>query len=165
MPKKSDLGLKPVFTDSGVLAKIVLHRGKFKDDDIIEELPLPDVSSFDQVIQARITGYGFAKVLMDRVSGVEMGPEKLAGMRALLERFAQGEWTAERTVGAPVVSVFVEALAALKGIGIAETQKALAGYSKEQKAAMAEKAEVKAKMAEITAARAKAEETSLDDLL
>lgn len=69
--------------------------------------------------------YGVSKVLQDRCSQVDAGPEKLPAMREVFALLAKGEWERERTAGAPTVSAEVEALAEIKGVSVAAIQKAL----------------------------------------
>ena len=169
MPKKSELGLKPIYTDeSGELVKMVLHRGKYADDNIVAELALPGVDNYSETTRQRLMGYGYAKWLMDRVSGVDMGQAKLDAMSEYLDLLREDKWTKPRQAPTSrVTSVFEEAIAALKGISIPDAQKALKGYDKEAIAKMKANEAVVAKMAEIEQERAGSETQAgaLDDLI
>lgn len=103
--------------------------------------------------------YGLSKLLQDRTSETSTGPGKLAAMKDVAALLASGEWEKERKVGAPVVRVEVEALAALKNVAVGDIQKALQRYTKEQREKILSSDAVVAKANEIRAAR---EATSVD---
>lgn len=117
--------------------------------------------------------YGLSKLLQDRSSDVSFGgkdksatPEdKIAAMQEVFDLLKLGTWERERKAGAPVVSAEVEALAALKGITVAEAQTALRKYTKEQRDKILSHESIVAKAKEIKAARENASGTSLDDLV
>lgn len=120
-----------------------------------------------------LTGlYGLSKVLQDRTSDVSFGgkdstatpEEKLAAMDEVFGLLREGTWERERKAGAPVVSAEVEALAALKGITVAEAQTALRKYTKELREKILSHQSIVDKAKEIKAAREKAAGISLDDL-
>lgn len=136
---------------------------KKEDDSVLEEAIFPG-AEVAEGLRTNVALYGLSKLLQDRTSEVEVGPGKIAAMTALFEQFKKGVWSAERKVGSPVVSAEVEAIAALKGITVAEAQSALKKYPADVKAKMFENPVVAAKAAEIRGARKTAETLSLDDL-
>ena len=82
---------------------------------------------------AHVHAYGLNKVLTDRTSDEKDKEAKLKAMDGVFEQLCTGEWAKERTIGAPIVSAEVEALADLMGLSIVEAQMSLAAYPKEQR--------------------------------
>ena len=107
--------------------------------------------------------YGLSKLLQDRSSDTDSGPEKLDAMRGVFDMFKAGQLEKERRSGAPVVSAEVEALAQLKGYTVAQVQAGLRKYTKEQREKILSSAAVVAKAKEIRSARENTE-ASFDDL-
>jgi len=113
----------------------------------------------------KVALYGYSKLLQDRASDVEIGPQKLEAMRGVAAQLAAGQWAKERKIGAIVTSPEVEALAALKEISVPAAQAALKAYPKEIRAQILASEAVVAKAAEIREAREGMEVTSLDDFV
>ncbi len=107
--------------------------------------------------------YGLSKLLQDRSSDTDSGPEKLDAMREVFAMFKAGQYERERKAGAPVVSAEVEALAAIKKITVAQAQAALRKYTKEQREKILSHAEIVERAKAIRAARVDSN-VSLDDL-
>ena len=127
-----------------------------------------DASRVHESLRSSVALYGLSKLLQDRTSDKsvkEHGIEKLDFMEEVLARFEAGEWAAERKIGAPTVSVEVEALAALKGVSVAVMQKSLRAYTKEQREGILANEAVVAKAAEIKASRENAADVDLSDLV
>lgn len=114
-------------------------------------------------IRPTVALYGLSKLLQDRSSDTDSGPEKLDAMREVFAMFKAGQYERERKAGAPVVSAEVEALATLKRITVAQAQAALRKYTKEQREKILGNAAIVEKAKEIRAARGTTE-VSLDDL-
>lgn len=126
-----------------------------------------DVFSFNDVHESqqdRVSLYGLSKLLADRTSGTGDKRKKLKEMQEVMDRLAEGEWSKERVVGAPIVSVFVEALAELKGITVPQAQKALSGYAKETREKILSNQKVVEIAERIRKERDEASAPSLDDL-
>lgn len=115
-------------------------------------------------IRDKISLYGLNKLLTDRTSDEKDKEEKLVAMREVFDRLCNGEWAKERQVGAPVVSVAVEALAELKGISVPAAQKALSSYKKEVRDKILANPQVTEIAERIKEERESAEAASLDDL-
>lgn len=114
-------------------------------------------------LKTNVALYGLSKLLQDRSSDTDSGPEKLDAMRDVFSMLKSGAWEKERKAGAPVVSAEVEALASLKKITVAQAQAALRKYTKEQREKILGNAAIVAKAKEIRAQRDQTE-VSLDDL-
>ena len=114
-------------------------------------------------IKTNVALYGLSKLLQDRSSDTDSGPEKLDAMREVFAMLKSGQWEKERKAGAPVVSAEVEALASLKKITVAQAPSALRKYTKEQRDKILGNAAIVAKAKEIRAARDTVE-VSLDDM-
>jgi hypothetical protein len=114
-------------------------------------------------IRPTVALYGLSKLLQDRSSDTDSGPEKLDAMREVFSMFKAGQYERERKAGAPVVSAEVEALATLKRITVAQAQAALRKYTKEQREKILGNAAIVEKAKEIRAAR-QTSDVSLDDL-
>lgn len=125
----------------------------FRLDEVAEDL------------QANVSCYGLSKLLQDRTSDTDAGPEKLSAMREVKNNLAAGNWAKERVVGAPTVSAEVEALAQLKEISIPDAQRALKNYSAEQREKILGNAKVVELAKQIRASRAETAPVSLDDVL
>lgn len=148
--------LKP---ENGTVNVQVIER---ESGDVIEEESF-DARALPDNIKPTVALYGLSKLLQDRSSDTDSGPEKLAAMREVYEMFKSGQYERERRAGAPVVSAEVEALASLKKCTVAQAQAALRKFTKEQREKILSNAQIVAKAAEIRAARDKTE-VSLDDL-
>lgn len=114
-------------------------------------------------IKTNVALYGLSKLLQDRSSDTDSGPEKLDAMREVFSMLKSGQWEKERKAGAPVVSAEVEALASLKKITVAQAQAALRKYTKEQREKILSNPAIVAKAKEIRSARDTVE-VSLDDM-
>lgn len=136
-----------------------------KDDESVVESGEFVASDVAKNIQSNVVLYGLSKLLQDRTSETEVGPGKIAAIVAVMEQFKAGNWVAERKSGSPVVSAEVEALAALKGLSVAEAQAALKKYDVEVRKQILSNPSIVAKAEEIRNARKAAEGISLDELL
>lgn len=92
-----------------------------------------DSNELPESIRPQVGLYGLSKLLQDRSSDTDSGPEKLDAMSEVFEMLKAGQWERERKTGAPVVSAEVEALAELKSITVAQAQAALRKYTKDQR--------------------------------
>jgi hypothetical protein len=113
-------------------------------------------------------GYGAAKFVMDRTSQVPAASsDKLAAMQEYWDLAMSGQLQKPREGGAgPTVSPFVEALAEIKGVSVADIQRSLRKYTAEQRASIEANPTVSAAIEKVKARRAAASEEgiSLDDL-
>lgn len=114
-------------------------------------------------IKTNVALYGLSKLLQDRSSDTDSGPEKLDAMRDVFSMLKSGQWEKERKAGAPVVSAEVEALASLKKITVAQAQAALRKYTKEQRDKILGNPAIVAKAKEIRSARENVD-VNLDDM-
>ena len=116
-------------------------------------------------LKQQVSLYGYSKLLQDRVSDVQIGPEKLDAMKAVAAQLASGQWAKERKIGAIVVSPAVEALAAIKQISVPAAQAALKAYPKEVREQILNNKDIVARAKEIYEARQAAEVANLDDMV
>ena len=116
-------------------------------------------------LKQQVSLYGYSKLLQDRASSIDLGPEKLEAMKEVAAQLATGQWAKERKIGAIVVSPAVEALAALKKITVPAAQAALKAYPKEVREQILGNEAIVAKAKEIAALRLDAEVQSLDDMI
>jgi len=123
-----------------------------------------DPAELPDAIRPKVELYGLSKLLQDRSSDTDSGPEKLDAMTEVYEMLKGGQWEKERKTGAPVVSAEVEALAELKGITVAQAQSALRKYTKEQRDKILSNAAIVEKAKAIRASRETAE-VDLGDLV
>jgi len=172
MPKKESgvLGFSPVLQylakEVGKLVRVDMNqtKGKGKEREIVafkeysvEGLPEDSVNF--------VTAYGLSKLLQDRVSQVD-AEDKLEAMDEVFTNLIEGKLKKDRVVGAPIVSVFVEALARVKHCTIPEVQKAMKDLSDEQKDTLKKNPQVVELMAKIKLERESSEaEVSFDDLI
>jgi len=86
----------------------------------------------------KVALYGLSKVLQDRSSGVNTGPDKLEAMGEVFEDLKQGNWKKERAGagGGSGISPVVEAIANIKGISFNEAARSWRETPKEQKDAI-----------------------------
>ena len=162
----STLGLK-VELDTDNMAVVVNVVDRDDKNRLVEARSFL-ASDIHDSLRGSVALYGLSKLIQDRTSDCsvkENSVAKLDAMEGVLARLNAGEWSAERKVGAPTVSIEVEALAAFKGEPISAIQKALRNYSKEQKAQIFANPAIKAKVEEIKASRETQEEVELDNLL
>ena len=116
-------------------------------------------------LKQQVSLYGYSKLLQDRASDVQIGPEKLDAMKAVAAQLASGQWAKERKIGAIVVSPAVEALAAIKQISVPAAQAALKAYPKEVREQILGNEAIVARAKEIYEARQAAEVANLDDMV
>ncbi len=116
-------------------------------------------------LQDRVSLYGLNKLLTDRTSDYKDKVEKLIKMREVFDSLIDGEWAKERVVGAPVVSVEVEALAQIKELSVPQAQAALAKYDKDVRAQILGSEAVQKVAQEIRELRAATDVVSLDDMI
>jgi len=165
-------GLMRVLDENGRLLRIALHKGKpseaLKDKALIiaQTRLAPTYSEMPADMAERVFDYGLAKLGMDRASQEDMGLDKINRICDVWSDLCNGIWERESVRSAPVVAAWVEALADIKGVSVADIQKALKGYSDDQKAALKANPKVKAKAEEIEKARKSTEDgIDLGDLL
>lgn len=115
-------------------------------------------------IKTNVALYGLSKLLQDRSSDTDTGPEKLDAMREVFAMLRGGQWEKERKAGAPVVSAEVEALADIKKISVAQAQAALRKYTKEQREKILSNPAIVSKATEIRKAR-DTSDVSFDDMV
>lgn len=143
---------------------IVAFFVKDEDDDLLGVRSF-DFSELNDEQAHRVFLYGCNKLVTDRTSDKKIKLEKLAEMQEVFDLLVSGEWAKERTVGAIVVGVEVEALAQLKELTVPAAQKALAAYDKDtRKKILASEAVVKL-AAEMREERKEQEVVSLDDMI
>ena len=95
-------------------------------------------------IQQAISDAGMKAVFQQRSSQVETDEEKLAYWEGLNELFLAGTWEREGGVrGAPIVGAWVEVLADLKDVSVAEIQASLANYDKAKRDGIRKNVETK----------------------
>jgi hypothetical protein len=134
-----------------------------REDDTVIETEHFEASKIGENVRPDVALYGLSKLLQDRSSDTPAGPGKLNAMREVFALLESGTWERERKAGAPVVSAEVEALAALKGVAVAEIQTALRKYTKEQREQILANPAVVERAKAIRASR-ETSEVSLDDL-
>lgn len=103
-----------------------------------------------------------------KLSNFAASAKKLGRPRAemIREGWAQlmsGEWESERTGGGPTVSIYVEALARIKGVSVGAIQKKLREYDETTRTAILAHPKVLAEAKEVQAEREELE-TDLSDL-
>ncbi|NGX46407.1 MAG: hypothetical protein K940chlam2_01597 [Chlamydiae bacterium] len=113
----------------------------------------------------KVALYGLNKLLTDRTSDEKDKVAKLDKMSEVFDLLCSGEWSKERVVGAPVVSVEVEALAQIKELSVPQAQAALAAYDKDVRAQILGSAQVQKVAQEIRELRAATKVVSLDDMV
>ncbi len=147
---------------------MIVTFGVFLDEAkvAIKELTFPwNEIPTDGEIADRISLYGLNKLLTDRTSDEKDKVTKLAKMSEVFDLLLSGEWSKERVVGAPVVSVEVEALAQIKELSVPQAQAALAAYDKDVRAQILGSEAVQTVAQEIRELRAATEVVSLDDMV
>lgn len=132
-----------------------LDQANFRFDELPTEGDIAD----------RVSLYGLNKLLTDRTSDEKDKGEKLDKMQGVFALLCTGEWSKERVVGAPVVSVEVEALAFLKEISVPAAQAALAAYNKDVRAKILGSEQVQKAARKLRDVRAEALTTSLEDMI
>ena len=120
-------------------------------------------------LKGMVALYGIKALLADRTSDTNFGTgatpdQKIAAWNEVAELLRSGVWERERKAGAPVVSAEVEALAAVKGITVAEAQAALRKYDKATREKILSNEKIVAKAKEIREARGTSAEVDLADL-
>lgn len=90
-----------------------------------------DFSEVPEELDGEFMRLGRTTKLVNFGAGEKETPAKLAAFDAGFARLVEGEWEKEREGGGPTVSAEVEALAELKGCGVAAIQKALREYDDE----------------------------------
>lgn len=147
-------------TEDATVNVQVIEResGDVVESETFQARELPDS------IKPMVALYGLSKLLQDRSSDTDSGPEKLDAMREVYNMFKAGQYERERRAGAPVVSAEVEALASLKKITVAQAQAALRKYTKEQREKILSNPTIVSKAAEIRKAREDSD-VSLDDMV
>lgn len=125
----------------------------FNFDDLPEEL---DGKFMELGRKTKLVNFAASAKSEDR--------DRLDMIREGWQQLLDGVWEKEREGGGPTVSAEVEALAEIKGISVADAQKALRGYDKEARAKILANPKIKAKADQIRKAR-EAEPVSLGDLM
>ena len=136
-------------------SKVAIKERTFRFDDLPEDGDNKD----------KVSLYGLNKLLTDRTSDEKDKAAKLDKMSETFDLLCSGEWSKERVVGAPVVSVEVEALAQLKELSVPQAQAALAAYDKDVRAQILATKEVQKVAQEIRELRAATKVVSLDDMV
>ncbi len=113
-------------------------------------------------LKVKVSAYGLSKLLQDRTSSESKDAGRLDSMQNVMDRFIEGQWEKERESSGPTVSVEVEALAEIKGVGVAVIQKALRTYTAEQREKILASNTVQERAAAIKARRDAESETDLD---
>lgn len=160
MAKKARLSVAYLTEEMVVQFKVLSADDQIVDSTAFSFDELPE----DGEIRDKVSLYGLNKLLTDRTSDEKNKRDKLLAMREVFDRLCGGEWAKERVVGAPVVSVFVEALAELKGISVPTAQKALSGYPKDTREKILANPKVTEIAERIKEEREESEEISLDEL-
>jgi hypothetical protein len=151
-------------------------RGTFEEKDVVGQVVL-DVGAFPDAYQTAggetkvLKAYGLCSLLQDRSSQAKGPADKFEYMQKeaarLQEEGALWSQTVEKEVKAKapkVDSLFAQALAELKGVGVAAATIMVGKLSKEQVAALMANEKVKAKMAELRTAAEAADDMDLSDL-
>jgi hypothetical protein len=123
-----------------------------------------DFNDVHDSLRDRVSLYGLNKLLTDRTSEQKDKVVKLEAMAGVMDQLAAGDWAKERTVGAVVVSVFVEALAKFKKVSVPAAQQALKGYDKATRDKILANPQIVALAEAIKLEREAAAVVSLDDL-
>lgn len=132
MPKSTNpYGLRPKLDTE---ARSVIMRVVQKENDEVVDEHTFAFNDVHETLRGNVALYGLSKLLSDRASDIETGPEKIAAMKEVMAQLAEGTWQKERKAGMPTVAAEVEALAELKQCTVAEAQSALRAYSKEARA-------------------------------
>lgn len=124
-------------------------------------------SEWGPTCQRRNILYGGSKVLQDRTAEESKEPTRLDSMREVAKRFKEEDaWEKERESSGPTVRDEVQALANIKGVGVADIQRSLRKLDAEMRekvlSSSAVKAEVERMRAEATDATA---DLDFDDLV
>lgn len=143
-------------------AQVLVQVVERESGDIVETETF-EARSIPDNIKTNVALYGLSKLLQDRSSDTDSGPDKLDAMREVYTMLREGKWEKERRAGSPVVSAEVEALAGIKKITVAQAQAALRKYTKEQRDKILSNEAIVLKAKEIRAAR-ETTDVSLDDL-
>lgn len=124
-----------------------------------------DRAKYPAEIQQNLTDYGFKQVMSDRTNTAATPADRVKQARELDAQFLRGEWIAEGTRTAPVVSVLAEAIAEIKGCSIADAQRALAKQDDKAKDALRQNPKVKAVIERLEKERKASDGVELGDLL
>ena len=165
MPIKDKIGLK-IDLDSKKETVTIMVINRDTDEILMEEVfSQKEITKPD--IQTQISLYGLSKLLQDRTSGIGKGEnkaEKLPAMKEVFARLQAGEWEAERKSGSGgVVSIKVQALAAVFKVDIPTIQLSLKKYDEEQRLALFAKPPVVAMIKKLEKAEP-VEDIDLDSL-
>lgn len=165
-------GLMRLTDEDGRLMAIALHKGKPSEAKADSGLILsrtaraPRAVDMPSEMADRVFDYGLAKLGMDRASQADMGLEKIQRINQVWEDLCDGIWEREAARTGPVVAAWIEALAEIKSVTVADIQKSLKAYTDEQKEAIKANPRVAKRAEEITAARNEGgNEVDLDDLV
>lgn len=165
MPKRKSVGLRPVLDLAKNTVTMNVVDGAGDTAKILESAIFSTQGMDPEKIVKRLTLHGLSTILQQRTSQIDEPAEKLPVMQEIVDRMLEGEWEKERVVGAPVVSVEVEALAELKKLTIPQAQKALQAYDKETRAKILANPQLAPIIKRLKEAREKTQENTLDDLL
>ena len=125
-----------------------------------------DCNELSESIQLKGLAYGVSKIMAERTSELSPGADKLEGISEVWDALLEGQWERERKKGTgPTVRIEVEALAALRGITVKQTQTLLKKYDKEQQEKIFANEAVQAKVAELEAEAGDAADEDFGDLL
>ena len=132
-------------------------------DSVVANHSFP-AEEIHESVRQQVALYGYSKLLQDRASDVDVGPDKIDAMKDIAAQLAAGQWAKERKIGAVVTSPEVEALARIKSISVPQAQAALKGYPKEQREKILANPQIVEMAKTIREEREAAEAVSLDDL-
>jgi len=157
-----DYNLGDAPADDHVVVKL-FRRVDDGDNEVVDTRTYRP-TEWDATIQRRVLLYGASKLVQDRTSDESGEDTRLSAMDDVVTRFVAGQWEKEREATGPTVRIEVEALAAIKGVGVAAIQKALRSLDAETREKVLTSEAVKAKAQEIRAEREGQADIDLSDL-
>lgn len=138
---------------------------KERETDTVTDTQAFKAADVHESLRSAVALYGLSKLLQDRSSDIKTGPDKLAGMQAVMQQLAEGKWQKERKVGSSTVSAEVEALAQFKGLTIPQAQAALRKYDKAARLQILGHDKIQELAAQIREARSNEDVADLGDLI
>ena len=162
--RNNEFGLKVELNEKDATVVVTVRKKGEKGFTDVAQKAYP-AASIHAELRGKCGLYGLSKLLQDRTSEVDAGPDKLAAMDAVMAQLTEGKWEKDRVVGAPTVSAEVEALAQFKKITIPDAQRALRGYTAEQREKILGHPEIVKRAEAIRLKRDSAPQADLGDLL